>query len=187
MVLIGKRFPSIDLKTIDHRGVEYKFNIIDEVNKGKKIVLFWYPKNFTSVCPTELIAFQDKIEEFNKRNCLVVAASCDTCESHKTWLTIPQINGGIQGITYPVISDSKRELSSILGILDDEDNVTYRATYLIDEKGIVFHESVNDMSIGRNIEDFLRILDSKIYNQKTGQICEANWKYRPTDVQVNYA
>lgn len=175
MVLIGKRFPSLELKAIDHNGIEFKLDVMDEVRRGKKVILFWYPKNFTSVCPTELISLQEKLEDFQSRGCSVVAASCDTCESHRAWMKIPKDQGGIQGVTYPIISDVKRELSSILGILDDDDNVSYRATYLIDEKGIVFHESVNDMSTGRNVVDFLRLIDAKTHTQQTGNLCPANW------------
>jgi peroxiredoxin (alkyl hydroperoxide reductase subunit C) len=177
MVLIGKKFPSIDVKTTDHLGSIYKLNVFHEaVQKKMKVLLFWYPKDFTFVCPTELFAFQDKLSEFENRNCIVIGASCDTCESHITWLSNSKKHGGIEGITYPILSDTKRSLSSMLGILDEEDNVTYRATYLIDENGVVFHESVNDMSIGRNVDEYLRLIDAKNINQVKGEVCPANWK-----------
>src|SRR5690606_17976530 len=157
----------------------------------KKVLLFWYPKDFTYVCPTELHAFQAALPEFEKRNTLVVGASCDTAEVHFAWLNTPKDNGGIQGITYPILADSNRNLSSLLGILDitngeyDEesdtfllegDNVTYRATYLIDEDGRVFHESVNDMPLGRNVSEYLRMVDAFTHVQEKGEVCPAYWE-----------
>ena len=157
---------------------------------NKKVVLFWYPKDFTFVCPTELHAFQNAMEEFEKRNTLVIGASCDTAEVHFAWLNTEKKNGGIEGVTYPLLADSNRNLASTLGILDitdekyDEetkvftvegDNVTYRATYLIDEEGTIFHESVNHMPLGRNIDEFVRLIDAYTHVQEKGEVCPANW------------
>jgi peroxiredoxin 2/4 len=185
MVIIGKRFPSLELKAVDHKGEIFKINIGHLSSEpNKKILLFFYPKDFTSLCPTELFALQDKLEEFDKRNCVVIGISCDTVETHLAWLKTPIYDGGVKGITYPLVSDTRRAVSSMLGILDDDDNVTYRATYLIDESGVVFHESVNDMMIGRNVEDYLRLLDAKEYTDKTGNICPANWNTKVKDLVV---
>jgi peroxiredoxin (alkyl hydroperoxide reductase subunit C) len=140
------------------------------------VLLFWYPKDFTFVCPTEIHAFQEKLGEFEKRGCKVIGASCDSAEVHFAWLTTPKANGGIEGVTFPLIADTNRQLSATLGILDGEDMVSYRATYLIDENGIVFHESVNDMPIGRNVDEYLRLLDAKIHIEKHGEVCPANWE-----------
>ena len=148
MALIGKKFPQLFMKVMTYLGKELNLDIVFEVmNKKCDAIIFWYPKDFTNICPTELNAIQDSISEFEKRNCLVFAASCDTCETHLAWLNTPKDRGGIQGVKFPIISDTKRNLSSMLGILDSEDNVPYRATYLIDQNGIVYHESVNDMRI----------------------------------------
>ena len=132
------------------------------------------------MCPTELHAFQAAVSEFEKRNTMVIGASCDTAEVHFAWLNTPKDNGGIEGVTYPIIADSNRNLSSILDILDasvqsyDEetdtlqlegDNVTYRATYIIDEEGTVVHESVNHMPLGRNVSEFLRLIDAYTHVQ----------------------
>jgi peroxiredoxin (alkyl hydroperoxide reductase subunit C) len=158
---------------------------------NKKVLLFWYPKDFTFVCPTELHAFQAALGDFEKRNTMVIGASCDTNEVHFAWLNTPKDNGGIEGVTYPIIADTQRNLSSILGILDvtnqtfDEEydtiltegsNVTYRATYLIDEDGKIFHESVNDMPLGRNVNEYLRLIDAYAHVQKFGEVCPANWE-----------
>jgi peroxiredoxin (alkyl hydroperoxide reductase subunit C) len=179
MSLVGKVFPNIVKKAIDEMGDTFEINVLHEaVNKKQKVLLFWYPKDFTFVCPTEIHAFQSKLDEFEKRGCKVIGASCDTAEVHFAWLTTPKDNGGIEGVTFPLISDSNRQLSGTLDILnhEEDDFVSYRATYLIDEEGVIFHESVNDMPIGRNVDEYLRLLDAKIHNEKHGEVCPANWE-----------
>ena len=192
MTLVGKKFPNMEVNAIDKSGANFKLNILKKAQElNKKIVLFWYPKDFTFVCPTELHAFQNALEEFENRNTMVIGASCDTAEVHFAWLNTEKKNGGIQGVSYPLLADSNRNLASTLGILDitnekyDEetktftvegDNVTYRATYLIDEEGTIFHESVNHMPLGRNIAEFLRLIDAYTHVQEKGEVCPANWQ-----------
>jgi Peroxiredoxin len=192
MSIVGKKFPNISIDAMDHMGDDLKINIFEEATKkNKKVLLFWYPKDFTFVCPTELHAFQQALSEFEKRNTIVIGASCDTNEVHFAWLNTPKDNGGIEGVTYPILADSTRNLSNILGILDiesseyDEDyetvilkgsNVAYRATFLIDEEGKVFHESINDMPLGRNVQEYLRLIDAYTHVQKFGEVCPANWE-----------
>lgn len=192
MSLVGKKFPSIAIDAISEMGDNLKLNIFEEaVNNNKKVLLFWYPKDFTFVCPTELHAFQAALPEFNKRNTIVIGASCDTNEVHFAWLNTAKDNGGIEGVTYPILADTNRNLANILGILDIEStsyseetdsviiegsNVTYRATYLIDETGKIFHESVNDMPLGRNVNEYLRLVDAYTHVQEKGEVCPANWE-----------
>lgn len=177
MSLVGKKFPDFSVKAMDEMGDTLKINVLEEaINNKKKVLLFWYPKDFTFVCPTELHAFQAAQEEFKKRNTMLIGASCDTAEVHFAWLSTPKDNGGIEGVKYPLLADSTRVLSSALGILDSEDSVTYRATYLIDEDGAVFHESVNHMPIGRNVQEYLRIIDAFTHVQEFGEVCPANWE-----------
>ena len=192
MSIVGKKFPNIEVKAMNEMGDDFNLNILKEAtSKKKKVLLFWYPKDFTFVCPTELHAFQASLDEFEKRNTLVIGASCDTAEVHFAWLNTAKDNGGIEGITYPLVADSNRNLSSILGILDstnerydentdtiqmDGDNVSYRATYLIDEEGTVFHEGVNHMPLGRNVNEFLRLIDAYSHVQEKGEVCPANWE-----------
>lgn len=192
MSLVGKKFPSIAVDAISEMGDNLKINIFEEAtNNNKKVLLFWYPKDFTFVCPTELHAFQAALPEFEKRNTIVIGASCDSNEVHFAWLNTPKNNGGIEGITYPILADTNRNLSNILGILDIESssyndetdtilvegsNVTYRATYLIDEDGKIFHESVNDMPLGRNVNEYLRLVDAYTHVQTKGEVCPANWE-----------
>ncbi len=192
MAFVGKKFPNLNVDAMNDMGDTFKVNVLEEaVNNKKKVVLFWYPKDFTFVCPTELHAFQSAMKEFEKRNTIVVGASCDTPEVHFAWLSTAKDNGGIEGVTYPILADSNRNLSSILGILDvtnerydeesdtvqvDGDNVTYRATYLIDEDGVVQHESINNMPLGRNVAEYLRIVDALTHVQENGEVCPANWQ-----------
>ena len=192
MALVGRTFPDLNVDAMNEMGDTFKLNILEEAkNKGKKVLLFWYPKDFTFVCPTELHAFQEALGKFEKRNTLVIGASCDTPEVHFAWLNTAKDNGGIEGVTYPILADSNRNLASALGILDitneqfdeitglvtvDGDNVTYRATYLIDEEGIVFHEGINHMPVGRNVAEYLRLIDAYAHVQKNGEVCPANWE-----------
>lgn len=192
MSLVGKKFPNIAVDAISEMGDNLKINIFEEaVNNNKKVLLFWYPKDFTFVCPTELHAFQAALGEFEKRNTIVIGASCDTNEVHFAWLNTPKDKGGIEGVTYPILADTNRNLSNVLGILDIESseyndetdsvvltgsNVTYRATYLVDETGKIFHESVNDMPLGRNVGEYLRLVDAYTHVQTKGEVCPANWE-----------
>ena len=201
MAFVGKKFPNLTVAATDKTGVTQQINILEKAQKeNKKVLLFWYPKDFTFVCPTELHAFQAAMDEFSNRNTIVVGASCDTPEVHFAWLNTPKNHGGIEGVTYPLVADSNRNLSSQLGILDitnerydeetgnvlvDGDNVTYRATYLIDEEGTVFHESVNHMPLGRNVSEFLRLIDAYTHVQQNGEVCPANWQEGATAMNAD--
>jgi len=191
MSYVGKHFPNITVNAIDEMGDTFKLNVVEKAKtESKKVLLFWYPKDFTFVCPTEIHAFQEKLKDFEDRNTMVIGASCDTAEVHFAWLNTEKDNGGIEGVTFPLIADTTRELSNRLGILDltetfdatnggiriEGDNVTYRATYLIDEDGKVFHESVNDMPLGRNVDEYIRLIDAYSHVQKHGEVCPANWE-----------
>ena len=192
MSIVGKQFPDLSVNAINEMGDTISINVLEEAkNNKKKVLLFWYPKDFTFVCPTELHAFQAALGEFEKRNTIVIGASCDTAEVHFAWLSTAKDNGGIEGVTYNLLADSNRNLASTLGILDisneryneetgvllvDGDNVTYRATYLIDEEGMVFHEGVNHMPLGRNVNEFIRLIDAFTHVQEKGEVCPANWE-----------
>ncbi|MAO07167.1 MAG: alkyl hydroperoxide reductase [Alteromonas sp.] len=201
MAFVGKKFPNLSVNVIDKTGVTQSINILEKAQKEqKKVILFWYPKDFTFVCPTELHAFQNAVAEFEKRNTLVIGASCDTAEVHFAWLNTSKNHGGIEGVTYPLVADTNRNLASTLGILDatnerfddeletvvmDGDNVTYRATYLIDEEGMVFHESINHMPVGRNVSEFIRLIDAYSHVQKFGEVCPANWQEGATAMNAD--
>lgn len=190
MSLVGRKFPSITVDAMSEMGDDLRINVLDEAVKNQqKVVLFWYPKDFTFVCPTELHAFQEASEEFANRNAIIIGASCDTNEVHFAWLNTPKDHGGIEGVKYPILADTHRQLANALGIVDQDfeyddegneifsgSNVTYRATYLIDETGKIFHESVNDMPLGRNVKEYLRLIDAYTHVQKFGEVCPANWE-----------
>jgi peroxiredoxin (alkyl hydroperoxide reductase subunit C) len=192
MSIVGKKFPSIAVKAMNDMGDAFELNVVEEaIKEGKKVLLFWYPKDFTFVCPTELHAFQAALPEFEKRNTIVIGASCDTAEVHFAWLNTAKDNGGIEGVTYDILADSNRNLARALEILEvhdhtydeetgleliDGDFVTYRATYLINEEGLVFHEGINHMPVGRNVNEFLRLIDAYTHVQEKGEVCPANWE-----------
>ena len=186
MGLVGKKFPNIAVNAIDEIGDVFKLNILEKAQtERKKVLLFWYPKDFTFVCPTEIHAFQEASEEFAKRNTIVIGASCDTAEVHFAWLNTAKEEGGIEGVQFPLLADTTRKLAETLDILDydpyadedgDGDYVTFRATYLVDEDGKVFHESTNDMPLGRNVNEYLRLIDAYAHVQEHGEVCPANWE-----------
>lgn len=174
---VGNKFPDITVNAMDEMGDAYKINVLQKaINENKKVLLFWYPKDFTFVCPTEIHAFQAALEDFKAKNTLVIGASCDSAEVHFAWLSTAKDNGGIEGVTFPLLADTTRKLAAELGILDEEDFVTYRATYLIDEEGTVFHESINHMPLGRNVNEYLRLVDAYTHVQTHGEVCPANWE-----------
>ena len=192
MTSVGKKFPDLNVNAMNEMGDTISINILEKAQaEKKKVLLFWYPKDFTFVCPTELHAFQEALPEFQKRNTIVMGASCDTAEVHFAWLNTPKDSGGIEGVTYDLLADSNRNLANTLDILDetnervdeetgvvlvDGDSVPYRATYLIDEEGMVFHEGVNHMPIGRNVAEYLRLIDAFTHVQEKGEVCPANWE-----------
>ncbi len=143
--------------------------------KGKYVVLFFYPMDFTFVCPTEIIAFDKKLEEFEKRNAQVVAVSTDSEFSHLAWKKTPVEQGGIGAIRYPMVADIKKSISRDYGVLFD-DSVALRGLFLIDREGIVRHSVVNDLALGRNIDEALRMLEALQFHEEHGEVCPAEWR-----------
>lgn len=190
MALVGKKAPQFSTgAVINGEEIVENFNL-DQYIGNKHVILFFYPKDFTFVCPTELHAFQEKIAEFEKRNTIVVGVSTDTEETHLAWLNVPKEQGGIQGITYPLVADASKVVSLNFGVLAGEyafsnetklwsfngAPVAFRGTFLIDKEGIVRHESINDLPLGRNIDEYLRLLDAQLHVEKYGEVCPANWE-----------
>jgi peroxiredoxin (alkyl hydroperoxide reductase subunit C) len=187
-VLVGKKAPAFKAQAVinGHEIVD-QFSLDQYLGK-KYVILFFYPKDFTFVCPTELHAFQEKLAEFEQRNCAVVACSTDTEQSHWGWLQLPKNQGGIKGVTYPIIADTSKTISANYDVLNgeyfyDENNqmqatselIAYRGLFLIDKNGIVQHQLVNNLPLGRNTDEALRILDALIFNETNGEVCPANW------------
>jgi peroxiredoxin 2/4 len=187
-VLVGKKAPSFNTKAVIN-GNDIVENFSFEQYKGKYVVFFFYPADFTFVCPTELLAFQDKVDEFTSKNTVVVGASTDSEFSHWKWLNTPQKQGGIEGVKYPIVADPTLQISKAYDVLaggevyDEEGNESfvgeakaYRGLFLIDKEGIVRHQVVNDMPLGRSVDEVLRVLDALQFTEEYGEVCPANWK-----------
>ncbi len=188
-VLVGKKAPVFSVNAVVN-GNEIVENFSLNQFLGKKyVVFFFYPADFTFVCPTELIAFQDQIAEFEARNVAVVGASTDSAFSHWKWLQTPQNQGGIQGVKYPIISDQTLLVSKNYDVLagdtdysDEGEEIfvgapqAYRGLFLIDKEGVVRHQVVNDMPLGRSVEEVLRLVDALQFTEEFGEVCPANWK-----------
>lgn len=171
--LVGKQAPLFSGKAVV-RGEEKVLSLADF--QGKYVVLFFYPKDFTYVCPTELHAFQDKLTDFEERGAVVIGCSVDDAETHARWLTVERNAGGIQGTEYPLLADDSLEISKMFGVLNPEGTLALRATFLIDKQGVIRHAVVNDLPLGRSIDEEIRILDSLIFFENHGMVCPANWR-----------
>lgn len=187
-VLVGKKAPSFSATAVVNGGEMVENFSLDQYIGKNHVVFFFYPKDFTFVCPTELHGFQEKLAEFEKRNTKVIACSTDTEQSHWGWLQVPKEQGGIKGVTYPIVADTSKTISKNFDVLDgdfyyDEEGmlqadaqlVAYRGLFLIDKEGIVRHQVVNDDPLGRNIDEAIRMVDALQFNEEHGQVCPANW------------
>lgn len=174
MTLVGKKVPEFKAKAVLKNAILDHFSLSNY--SGQYIVLFFYPLDFTFVCPTELHAFQEKLQEFEKRSAQVVGCSVDSCFSHIAWLNTPKSRGGIQGISYPLISDLNKSICRSFHVLKEEDGIAYRGLFLIDKQGVIRHCLVNDLPLGRSVEEALRLLDALIFYEQNGEVCPANWK-----------
>lgn len=189
MSLVGKKAPLFSAgAVINGEEIVENFSLGQFIGK-KDVVFFFYPKDFTFVCPTEILAFQEKLAEFEKRGVAVIGASTDTEETHLAWLMTPKANGGIEGVTYPLVADVAKTIAHNFGVLAGEWNyneegqltfegapIAYRGTFLIDKQGIVRHETINDFPLGRNIDEMIRLVDALHHVEKYGEVCPANWE-----------
>lgn len=188
-VLVGKKAPSFKAAAVINGEEIIEDFSLDQFIGSKYVLLFFYPKDFTFVCPTELHAFQERLEDFKSRDVEVVAVSTDTEQSHWGWLQLPKKEGGIQGITYPIVADTNKTISHNFDVLtgdyyyDDEgflqadaELVAYRGLFLIDKNGVVRHQIVNDLPLGRNVEEAIRMVDALQYFEEKGEVCPANWE-----------
>ena len=172
--LIGKTAPHFSAKAVINNGIVTDFSLRDFL--GKYVVFFFYPLDFTFVCPTELHAFQEQLGEFDKRNAQVVGCSVDSEFSHLSWMQTPKNKGGIEGVEYPIVSDLGKTISRNYQVLKDDEGIAYRGQFLIDKQGIIRHMLINDLPIGRSVDEVLRLLDALISFEKHGEVCPANWK-----------
>jgi peroxiredoxin (alkyl hydroperoxide reductase subunit C) len=199
-VLVGKPAPHFSAPAVVNGG-EFVSNFSLEQFEGKQnVVLFFYPKDFTFVCPTELHAFQEKLAEFASRHTAVVGVSTDTEQCHWAWLQTPKNHGGIQGVKYPLVADANRTISSAYDVLNgeygvDEDGrltassemIAYRGLFLIDKAGVVRHQVVNDLPLGRSVDEALRIVDALNFFETHGEVCPANWSAGKDGMKADHA
>lgn len=201
-VLVGKKAPDFKANAVVDGKIVPDFTLSQF--RGKKyVILFFYPKDFTFVCPTELIAFQNSLAEFERRGVQVIGCSTDSEFSHHAWVQTPRERGGIHGVTYPIVSDINKTISYDYDVLageheiDDAGNtvvvgelVAYRGLFLIDKNGVVQHELVNNFPLGRSIPEALRMVDALQHFEQFGEVCPMNWKkgekaMKPTEQGVS--
>ena len=197
-VLVGKQAPRFKANGVSKGKIVENFSL--DRFKGKKYVLFFfYPKDFTFVCPTELHAFQDSLKEFENRNVQVVGCSTDTEMSHWGWLQVPRNQGGIGGVTYPIVADTNKTISADYDVLvgdykfgDDGsfsaegELIAYRGLFLIDKQGIVQHQVVNNLPLGRSVKEALRMVDALQHYEKHGEVCPMDWTLGEDAMEANH-
>ncbi len=188
-VLVGKKAPVFKTEAvIDGNQIVENYSLDQYLGK-KHVLFFFYPADFTFVCPTELLAFQDKIKEFEDRNVAIVGCSVDSAFSHWKWLQTELNDGGIKGVKYPLVADLSKTISENYDVLAGHYDYTehgesifngtpqaYRGLFLIDKEGIVRHQIVNDMPLGRSVDEALRMIDALQFFEENGEVCPANWK-----------
>lgn len=173
MSLIGKQAPHFSAKAV----VKDQFIDLDLSSfQGKYVMLFFYPLDFTFVCPTELHAFQERLGDIEKRDAQLIGCSVDSHFCHHAWLQVPKSKGGIQGIEYPLVADINKTIARDYDVLIEEEGIAYRGLFLIDKGGIIRHLVVNDLPLGRSVDEALRMLDALIHFEKYGEVCPANWQ-----------
>ncbi len=199
-VLVGKKAPSFHAPAVvNGLTIEENFSLDQYLGKNH-VLFFFYPKDFTFVCPSELHAFQAKLAEFEARGCKVVACSTDTEESHWAWLNTPKNRGGIQGVTYPIVADTTKTISDAYGVLAGEYDydmdgkfvatgpmIAYRGLFLIDKEGTVMHQLVNNLPLGRNVDEALRMVDALQFFEENGEVCPANWQKGDEGMTATFA
>jgi peroxiredoxin (alkyl hydroperoxide reductase subunit C) len=190
-VLVGKKAPQFNAQAVIN-GYEIVENFSLEQYIGDKyVLLFFYPKDFTFVCPTELHAFQEKLNEFKSRNTEVIAVSTDTEQSHFGWLQMEKNHGGIKGVSYPLVADTNKTISKNYDVLAgdyfyDENDMLQAEGELIDKEGIVRHQIVNDLPLGRNVDEALRMVDALQFVEENGEVCPANWNKGKVGMQATH-
>ncbi|CAF0908068.1 unnamed protein product [Didymodactylos carnosus] len=172
-IKIGKPAPDFKANSV----VDGQFKDVQLKDyKGKYLVLFFYPLDFTFVCPTEIISFSDRIEEFRQLNCEVVACSTDSHFSHLAWVNTSRKQGGLGKMNIPLMADKNMEIAIKYGVLKDDDGIAFRGLFIIDANGILRQITVNDLPVGRSVDETLRLVQAFQFADKHGEVCPANWK-----------
>lgn len=174
-VLVGKQAPDFTAAAVLANGeIVEDFNLYSAI-KGKKAVIFFWPLDFTFVCPSEILAFDSRVEEFKKRNVEVIGVSIDSHFTHNAWRNTPVNDGGIGPVRFTAVADVKHDIVKAYDV-ESDGGVAFRGTFLIDEEGVVRHQLVNDLPIGRNVDETLRTVDALAFHQEHGEVCPAGWK-----------
>jgi len=175
-VLVGRPAPDFTAAAVLGSGEIVDSFTLSETIKGKKAVVFFYPLDFTFVCPSELLAFDHRMEEFQSRGVVVIGVSIDSQFSHNAWRNTPVNDGGIGPVQYTLVADVKHEICKAYDVEHPEAGVAFRGSFLIDEEGNVRHQVVNDLPLGRNVDEMLRMVDALQFHQDHGEVCPAGWK-----------
>ena len=175
-VLVGRKAPDFTASAVLGSGeIVDSFNLAETI-KGKKAVIFFYPLNFTFVCPSELIAFHNRMDDFKNRGVEVIGVSIDSAFSHNAWRETPIAKGGIGSVSYTLVADVKQTIVKDYDVAHPDAGVALRGSFLIDEEGTVRHQVINDLPLGRNIDEMLRMIDALAFHQKHGEVCPAGWQ-----------
>ena len=172
MIIVGSRSPDFTAEAIVH-GVAGIVSL--EQYRGQYVLLFFYPADFSFVCPSELHALQRHLPEFHDRHVEVLGVSVDSIHTHLAWLATPVSEGGIAGTTFTLISDTSQRLSRAYGVLDEASGAAFRGVFIIDREGIVQYGSLNTLAFGRSIQELLRVIDGIQFTERHGHVCPANW------------
>lgn len=171
--LVGRKAPEFALEgVLNGRFSTYRLSDY----RGKWVVLFFYPLDFTFVCPTEILAFSDRLGDFKKLDCEILGASIDSKFCHLAWTEKRREEGGIHGLAYPLLEDTRKDLARAYGVLDANDDLALRGLFLIDPDGVVQHATINNLAVGRSVDEALRVLNAFRYVREHGEVCPADWK-----------
>ncbi|MGJ8692601.1 MAG: peroxiredoxin [Thalassotalea sp.] len=184
-VLVGRPAPDFTAAAVLGSGEIVDSFSLSEAIKGKKAVLFFYPLDFTFVCPSELIAFDKRIAEFEKRGVVVIGVSIDSQFTHAAWRNTPVNEGGIGPVKYPLVADVKHEICKAYDVEHPSAGVAFRGSFLIDATGDVRHQVVNDLPLGRNIDEMLRMIDALTFTEEHGEVCPAGWQEGDAGMKPN--
>ncbi|XP_060685840.1 peroxiredoxin-1-like [Hemiscyllium ocellatum] len=171
---IGKLAPDFEATAVMPNGQFEQLKL--SKYRGKYVVFFFYPLDFSYVCPTEIIAFSDRIEDFNKINCEIIAASTDSHFAHLAWINTPRKQGGLGPTKVPLVSDLRRTICVDYGVLKDDEGIAFRGLYIIDNTGILRQIMINDLPVGRSVDEVMRLVQAFQFTDEHGEVCPANWK-----------
>lgn len=181
-ILVGKRAPDFSAPAVLANGEIENFNLHDRISQ-KYGILFFYPLDFTFVCPSELIALNNRIAEFAERNTVIMGISIDSQFTHNAWRNTPVANGGIGKVEYPLIADVNHQICQAYGVEHPTAHVALRAAFIIDKQGVVRSQIVNDLPLGRNVDELIRLIDALEFHEKHGEVCPANWTKGKTGIK----